>query len=141
MRNWTYYELNELEHIFSGHGFKVVRIMVLTVHAMPLVATVYHTGVRKPSDITPIVEDKLDVDVDTNRLIGESLDEDDVQYFDEVGGEDVGVGDAHRTCDQRIDHAANDLVPPVSISSSPIVEFEHNMKIFIQMSNRKLAGC
>ncbi|KAF3451135.1 hypothetical protein FNV43_RR07225 [Rhamnella rubrinervis] len=46
------------------------------------------------------------------------LDEDDDQCFDEVRGEDVGVGDAHRMCDKRINHAANHLVPPRSISPS-----------------------
>ncbi|KAF3453103.1 hypothetical protein FNV43_RR03537 [Rhamnella rubrinervis] len=71
---------------------------------------------------------------------GVQLDEEDDQYFDEVGGEGVSVGDAYRTCDKRIDHAANHLVPPVSISSSPIAESEHSMKIFTQMSDRKLAG-
>ncbi|KAF3445299.1 hypothetical protein FNV43_RR14994 [Rhamnella rubrinervis] len=63
-----------------------------------------------------------------------------VQCFDEVGGEGIGMGDAYRTCDQRIDHAANHLVPPVSISSSLIAESEHNVKIFTQMSDRKLVG-
>ncbi|KAF3455253.1 hypothetical protein FNV43_RR05701 [Rhamnella rubrinervis] len=68
------------------------------------------------------------------------LDEDDDQCFDEVRGEDVSVGDAHRTCDQRTDHAANHLIPPVSISSSPFAESEHSVKVFTQMSDRKLAG-
>ncbi|KAF3452104.1 hypothetical protein FNV43_RR08201 [Rhamnella rubrinervis] len=72
--------------------------------------------------------------------IPSSLDEDDNQCFDEVGGKDVGVSDAHRMCDQSIKHATNHLMPPVSISSSPIVESEHNMKVFTQMSDRKLVG-
>ncbi|KAF3432531.1 hypothetical protein FNV43_RR27271 [Rhamnella rubrinervis] len=66
---------------------------------------------------------------------GVQLDEDDDQCFDKVGGEEVGAGDA-----QRIDHAINHLVPPVSISSSPIVESEYSVKIFTQMSYRKLTG-
>ncbi|KAF3457789.1 hypothetical protein FNV43_RR02448 [Rhamnella rubrinervis] len=40
-------------------------------------------------------------------------------------GERIVVCDNHKMDDQRIDHAANHLVPPMSISSSPIVEFEH----------------
>ncbi|KAF3447653.1 hypothetical protein FNV43_RR12840 [Rhamnella rubrinervis] len=48
------------------------------------------------------------------------LDEDADQCFDEVGVQDIGVGDAHRTCDQRTDHAADDIVGPMSISSSPL---------------------
>ncbi|KAF3433639.1 hypothetical protein FNV43_RR24742 [Rhamnella rubrinervis] len=71
---------------------------------------------------------------------GVQLDEDDDQCFDEVRGEKVSVGDVHRTCDQRIDHAANHLVPSVSISSSPSAESKHSVKIFTQMSNRKLVG-
>ncbi|KAF3455973.1 hypothetical protein FNV43_RR00616 [Rhamnella rubrinervis] len=76
----------------------------------------------------------------TYNTIRVQLDEEDDQYFDEVGGEDVGVGDAYRTCDLRTDHAANHLVPPVSISSSSIAESEHSVKVFTQMSDRKLAG-
>ncbi|KAF3449015.1 hypothetical protein FNV43_RR09739 [Rhamnella rubrinervis] len=56
------------------------------------------------------------------------LDEDDDQCFNEVRGEDVGVSDAHKMCDQRIDHTANNLVPPMSISSSLNAEFKHKVK-------------
>ncbi|KAF3450529.1 hypothetical protein FNV43_RR06614 [Rhamnella rubrinervis] len=52
----------------------------------------------------------------------------------------VGVDDAHRTCDRRIDHATYHLVPPVSILSSPIMESEHSVQVFTQISDRKLAG-
>ncbi|KAF3449537.1 hypothetical protein FNV43_RR10266 [Rhamnella rubrinervis] len=64
----------------------------------------------------------------TYNTTGVQLDEDADQCFDEVGVQDIGVGDAHRTCDQRTDHAANDIVGPMSISSSPIVESEHSVK-------------
>ncbi|KAF3455388.1 hypothetical protein FNV43_RR00011 [Rhamnella rubrinervis] len=254
-------------HTYSITGFplpfmfEVVGVMVPTEHEMPLVATIYHDGVRKPSDIAPVVQDKIDVDVDTDRVdkvhsvsdrthakkkdagkrgrrhsspsactpatlasqsspiafpIGAAapdiyrrhsalsprtategtsvdlrlcvieerlsimysrlssmdnkqssmdnrlssmeskvdslikllsstynttgLDEDDDQCFDEVQGEDVGVGNAYRMFDQKIDHAANHLVSPVSISSSPIAESEHSVKVFTQTSDRKLAG-
>ncbi|KAF3447679.1 hypothetical protein FNV43_RR08382 [Rhamnella rubrinervis] len=82
------------------------------------------------------IESKLDYLIklfsSTYNTTGVQLDEDDVQHFDEVGGEG--------TCDQRIDYATNHLVPPVSISSSPIVESEHNVKVFTQMSDRRLAS-
>ncbi|KAF3452087.1 hypothetical protein FNV43_RR08183 [Rhamnella rubrinervis] len=195
---------NKLEDIFSEQ-FEVVGVMVSIVHEMSLVANVYHVGVRKPNDITFVVENKLDVDIDTNRvdkgtsvdvrlcaieerlsimdsrmsfmdirlssidnrlsfmdstqssmdsrlssmeskldyvikLLSSTYNTTRVQNFNEVEGDDVGVGVAHRTCDQRIDHVANDLVPPMSISSSPIAESEYSVKIFIQMSDKKLAG-
>ncbi|KAF3454036.1 hypothetical protein FNV43_RR04482 [Rhamnella rubrinervis] len=76
----------------------------------------------------------------TGFLIAFMLGEGDDQCFDEVRGEDVGVGDAHRTCDQRTDHTANHLIPHVSISSSPFAESEQSVKVFTQMSDRKLAG-
>ncbi|KAF3435577.1 hypothetical protein FNV43_RR22666 [Rhamnella rubrinervis] len=75
----------------------------------------------------------------TYNTTGVQLDEDADQCFDEVGVQDIGVGDAHRTCNQRTDHAADDIVGPMSISSSPIVE-SNAMKVFTQMSDRKLAG-
>ncbi|KAF3456069.1 hypothetical protein FNV43_RR00712 [Rhamnella rubrinervis] len=71
MQNWTISGMpnkNKLEDIFAGEGFEVVGVMVLNVHEMPLIATVHHAGGRKTSDITLIVEDKLDVDVDTDRV-------------------------------------------------------------------------
>ncbi|KAF3441165.1 hypothetical protein FNV43_RR15076 [Rhamnella rubrinervis] len=81
-----------------------------------------------------LIESKLDCLTkllsSTNNTIRVQLDEDDDQCFDEVRCEDVGVGDTHRTCDQRIHHAANHLVPPVSISSFPIAESKHNVKVF-----------
>ncbi|KAF3433501.1 hypothetical protein FNV43_RR24603 [Rhamnella rubrinervis] len=144
MRNWTISGMpnkNKLEDIFIGRG--VVGVMVPTIHEMPLIATVHHVGGKKPYDIALIVEDKPNVDIDTERVhlvldkIG--LDEDDDQCFDEVGGEEVSASDAHRMCDQRIDHVANHPIPPVSISSSPIAESEHNINIFTQMSDKKLA--
>ncbi|KAF3443657.1 hypothetical protein FNV43_RR13347 [Rhamnella rubrinervis] len=227
MQNWTISGMpnkNKLEDIFAGRGFEVVGVMLSNVHEMPLIAIVHHARGRKPSDIAPVVEDKLDVDVNTDRvhqarcknegctdtpdvygrhsapssraatestsvevrlcameeklsimdrrissidrrissmdsrqssmdsrlssmeskldclikLFSSAYNTTGVQCFDEVGGEGVGVGDAHRTCDQRIDHAANHLVPPVSISSSPIEESKHSVKIFTQMSDRKL---
>ncbi|KAF3449849.1 hypothetical protein FNV43_RR05928 [Rhamnella rubrinervis] len=52
----------------------------------------------------------------------------------------VGVDDAHRTCDHRIDHATYHLVPPVSILSSPIMESEHSVQVFTHISDKKLAG-
>ncbi|KAF3455234.1 hypothetical protein FNV43_RR05682 [Rhamnella rubrinervis] len=61
-------------------------------------------------------------------------------YNTTVEDEDIGVGDVHRMGDQRIDHAANHIVAPVSISSSPIVESEHSVKVFTQMSDKKLVG-
>ncbi|KAF3432285.1 hypothetical protein FNV43_RR27024 [Rhamnella rubrinervis] len=64
----------------------------------------------------------------TYNTTGVQLDEDADQCFDEVGVQDIGVGDAHKTCNQRTDHAANDIAGPMSISSSPIVESEHSVK-------------
>ncbi|KAF3455118.1 hypothetical protein FNV43_RR05566 [Rhamnella rubrinervis] len=212
MQNWTISGMsnkNKFEDILQD-GFEVVGVILPNVHKMPLIATVHHAGGRKPYDIAPVVEDKPDVDVDTDKvhplsaklgakmrdastsvevrlcameeklsimdrrissidsrlssmdsressmdsklssmeskldclikLFSSTYNTTGVQCFDEVGGEGVSVGDAHRTCDQRIDHAANHLVPHVSISSSPIPESEHNVKIFTQMSDRKLAG-
>ncbi|KAF3455381.1 hypothetical protein FNV43_RR00004 [Rhamnella rubrinervis] len=53
--------------IKSSTPFEVVGVMVLNVHEMPLIATVHHAGGRKTSDIALVVEDKPDVDVDTDR--------------------------------------------------------------------------
>ncbi|KAF3436851.1 hypothetical protein FNV43_RR19604 [Rhamnella rubrinervis] len=175
MRNWTISEMPKkkiLEDIFVGQGFEVVRVMVSRVYEIPLIATVHNVEGRKPYDAAPVVKDKPDVDLDTNRVhsvadkdktgtkkndavkrgrrhsspfaytpaasahqsspiaspidaatpdayhrhsspaphTSTELDEDDDQCFDEVGGKDVGV------------------------------ESKHSMKVFTQMSDRKLAG-
>ncbi|KAF3448009.1 hypothetical protein FNV43_RR08717 [Rhamnella rubrinervis] len=60
------------------------------------------------------------------------LDEDADQCFDEVGVQDISVGDVHRTCDQRTDHAVDNIVGPMSISSSPIVESKYSMKQYME---------
>ncbi|KAF3454015.1 hypothetical protein FNV43_RR04458 [Rhamnella rubrinervis] len=63
------------------------------------------------------IDSKLDCLV---KLLSSTYNTTEVQCFDEVEDEDIGVGDVHRMGDQRIDHTANHIVAPVSISSSPI---------------------
>ncbi|KAF3455215.1 hypothetical protein FNV43_RR05663 [Rhamnella rubrinervis] len=112
------------------------------LHEMPLIATVHHTGGRKPSDIASVVEDKSDVHDHTDRsspiaslVVATSPATSDAYHPHSA----PYAYDAHRMYDHRIDHAANHLVPPVPISSSPIAKFEHSMNVFNQMSDRKLA--
>ncbi|KAF3455820.1 hypothetical protein FNV43_RR00462 [Rhamnella rubrinervis] len=172
--------------------------MVSNVHEMPLIAIVYHDGVRKPSDIASVIKDKPDVDVDTDRVHSVSAkpahqsspiacpigaDTHDVYrrhsapsprtatestsmevrlcameeklsiMNSRISSMDSRLSSMKSKLDcsfklfssaynttEMIDHASNHLVPPVSISSSPIVESEHSLKIFTQMFDRKLAG-
>ncbi|KAF3451325.1 hypothetical protein FNV43_RR07420 [Rhamnella rubrinervis] len=149
--NWTIGQItnkNKLEDIFSGQGGTSVDIRLCAIEErLSIMDSRLSSMDNKQSSMDnrlSSMESRLDSLIkllsSTYNTTGVQLDEDGDQCFDEVRGEDVGVGDAHRMCDQKINHAANHLVPPVSISSSPIAKSEHSVKVFTQMSNKKLAG-
>ncbi|KAF3455106.1 hypothetical protein FNV43_RR05554 [Rhamnella rubrinervis] len=59
---------NKLDDIFAGRGFKMVGVMVLSVYEIPLIAIVHHAGGQMVTDIAPVVEDKTNIDVDTDKI-------------------------------------------------------------------------
>ncbi|KAF3443868.1 hypothetical protein FNV43_RR13558 [Rhamnella rubrinervis] len=143
MRNWTISGMPKkkiLEDIFVGRGGNSVEDRLLMEERLSSIDSRQSSIDSRLSSIDRKLDCLIKLLGGTYNTTGVQLDEDADQCFDEVGVQDIGVGDAHRTCDQRTDHAADDIVGPMSISSSHIVESEHSVKVFTQMSDRKLAG-